>query len=378
MRSSRSIVIGRQEPPFTTLAFTHNGDLLSASDNGPLRRWTLTAAAGGGVQTLWSPPRTPIGLGLEVDPGGRFAVLGERTAGKVFVVPLDRSKPVSYQVKAATGVRVWASYYTLDPTGRFLAVYAGSAGHPDQNSIRILDLATGEERTLDTHPKGGERCEKAGSANEGIAVPVWLQDGRLVSDGDAGLRVWDLATSTSHLLRPCRKSSPEGFGLCASPDSRLVLRHDYADVTGSVSSLSVFDLASRATREITSHGNMLWSFALGTRGAILVTGDKNGVVRVGSINGEEPHLLFGHTGPVMSVAVSPDERWIASGGDDGMIRLWPMPDLSKPPLHTLPHDQLLTKLKSLTNLRAVRDPASDTGWKIEFGPFPGWKDVPTW
>ena len=158
----------------------------------------------------------------------------------------------------------------------------------------------------------------------------------------------------------------------------MVLRLDAADQTGSISSLSVFDLASRATREITSHGNMLMSFALGARGTILVTGDKNGVVRVGPINGEEPHLLFGHTGPVMSVAVSPDGRWIASGSDDGTIRLWPMPDLSKPPLHTLPHDELLAKLKSLTNLRAVRDPSSDTGWKIEIGPFPGWKDVPTW
>jgi len=47
-----------------------------------------------------------------------------------------------------------------------------------------------------------------------------------------------------------------------------------------------------------------------------------------------------------------------------------MPDLSKPPLHTLPYDELLAKLQSLTNLRAVRDPSSDTGWKVEIGPFP--------
>jgi hypothetical protein len=55
-----------------------------------------------------------------------------------------------------------------------------------------------------------------------------------------------------------------------------------------------------------------------------------------------------------------------------------MPDLSKPPLHTLPHDELLAKLHSLTNLRAVRDEDSSTGWKVEVGPFPGWETVPTW
>ena len=47
-------------------------------------------------------------------------------------------------------------------------------------------------------------------------------------------------------------------------------------------------------------------------------------------------------------------------------------------MHTLPHDELLMKLKSLTNLRAVRVPDTATGWTIELAPFPGWKDVPSW
>jgi WD40 repeat protein len=78
------------------------------------------------------------------------------------------------------------------------------------------------------------------------------------------------------------------------------------------------------------------------------------------------------------VAVSPDGRWVASSGEDNTLRLWAMPDLSKPPLHTLPHDELLARLKSLTNLRVVRAPEAPAGWKIEIGPFPGWRDVPTW
>jgi hypothetical protein len=55
-----------------------------------------------------------------------------------------------------------------------------------------------------------------------------------------------------------------------------------------------------------------------------------------------------------------------------------MPDLTKRPLHALPREALLAKLKSLTNLRAVRTAGSPSDWKIEVGPFPGWKDVPTW
>jgi len=52
-----------------------------------------------------------------------------------------------------------------------------------------------------------------------------------------------------------------------------------------------------------------------------------------------------------------------------------MPDLSQPPLHTLPHAELLAKLRSLTNLRVIRDPGSPNGYRIDLGPFPGWQIV---
>ena len=101
-------------------------------------------------------------------------------------------------------------------------------------------------------------------------------------------------------------------------------------------------------------------------------------VRVGSVGGDEPYIFYGHTAEIPAVAISPDGRWIASSSYDGTVRLTPMPDLSKPPLHTLPHDELIARLKTLTNLRVVRDEASPTGWNVEIGPFPGWETVPEW
>ncbi len=84
--------------------------------------------------------------------------------------------------------------------------------------------------------------------------------------------------------------------------------------------------------------------------------------------------------PPTAVAVDLDSlgHSIASAGEDGTVRLWPMPDLSKPPLHTLPHDELIAKLKTLTNLRVVRDEESAIGWKLGVGPFPGWESLPEW
>ncbi len=375
--SPHSIVVGRQKPPSTAVAFTPDGRLVSTSDEGVVRVWPLAPTAEGGMREIWSRPGALVGWNLDIDTRGRSAVVCERFAAKVMFLPLDGSPASVHQLKVAPGGGTTAGYTVLDPTGRRLAATSVDMGNPAATSIRVLDLATGAERSLDAHAKGGAGCEKKGGTGEGGAVPVWLPDGRLVTDGDAGLRVWDLETGSSALVRPCKLMANEGIQLLAA-DVRTILRLDLANGTGETSTLTAFDLATRTTREVLSHGNRLHCFTRDARGTILVTGGMDGVVRVGPLNGEEPLLLFGHTGPVVSVAVSPDGRWIASGSDDGTIRLWPMPDMTKPPLHTLPHAELLAELRSLTNLRAVRDPSSDTGWKIEIGPFPGWAKVPEW
>ena len=384
LAAKRSLALRGQKGVNIAVAFAPDGRLVSTSDEDVVRIWRLSPEANEPMHVLLSEkqqalaPPARLGAHLDVDAGGRFAVVVKRFRGEWVVVPLDGSPARVYRAARGRGNPVLEAP-RIDPAGQRIASSYFELGNLDQGSIRVLDLATGEERALRPSTTA-ETCVGLVAQYRAPGSSVWLPDGRLVTDGATGLRVWDVADGSSRQVRPCRPGYSGEAAIRSTPDSRavvaLVFRPGPAS-TGSASDLSVTDLATGASRGIASHGGRLQSFTLDPTGTTLVSGDADGLVRVGPLSGEgEPHLLYGHSRSVTSVAVSPDGRWIASGSDDDTIRLWPMPE--GPPLHTLPYDALLAKLRSLTNLRVVPDAASATGYKLEPGPFPGWAKPPEW
>jgi WD40 repeat protein len=215
------------------------------------------------------------------------------------------------------------------------------------------------------------------SNDEDFTRLLFTPDGeRVVASERRGIRVWDLSADTWWGVGPgdAQVVSGDGeriyasFGLFANANPGV----------DAAVGVRVYDLEKGAAiRDIPSHPNVV-SIALDWSETILVTGGMDGAVRVGPVSGAEPHLLLGQRDTNHGVAVSPDGLWIASANVDGTVRVWPMPDVTKPPLHTLAHDELLASLKRLTNFRAVEDAESDSGYSIEYGPFPGWGDDPDW
>jgi WD40 repeat protein len=307
---------------------------------------------------------------IAFDPKGRYMFVAANQ-DRASVVPLDGSPPRQLE-RFSEDTLLHAA--AVSPSGRLVATafFYGSGS----KTLRVWDLESNHLRLFDLPPSQSTTT----GYESGIAKLAFLDESTLYTMGDGGLRRWDLSTGSHETV----VAASPGYAVKGSilPEKGVALTIENRRSDKACREVLLHDLTMKTSRKLTSFGDCgTWNggaFALDPSGAVAATGTLDGVIRVGQLSGGEPHLLVGHKGAVDRIAISPDLRWLASTGEDSTLRLWPLPDLSKPPLHTLPHDELLAKLRSLTNFRAVRDPSSASGWKVEVGPFPGWKDVPAW
>jgi WD40 repeat protein len=235
----------------------------------------------------------------------------------------------------------------------------------------VVDRATGRIRRLPVEGREGAR-------SGGIYAMRFDADGRLLSAGEAGVRSWDLDSGEveSLLARGCGTMDASAGG------RRIVVgcltRGASAEADGAQSSeVFLLDPETGDAQVVTGHGDTVQAVAIDPSGMVIATGDTTGVVRVSGLEGAEPHLLLGASGVVSSVDFSPDGRWVAAAAGPE-VWLWPMPDLSRRPLHTRPLPELMAKLDSLTNVELVPDESTPTGYRSEVRPFPGWETPPTW
>jgi WD40 repeat protein len=302
-------------------------------------------------------------------PSGEHVAVGSFGTHIVYLIPLDDRPVREYPYPRVESGGNRNLRIAFSPNGRLMAVVP-TWGRDGVLSLQLWDLKTGEDRII-----GSVKGETASIRFIDQRRILWTGNDNRFEGG--GQYLFDLETDTVEILT-------EGGDVSAQVVSSDGLSLIEAELTGLISSMTgrlVWrHLETDEERVITSHGEAPWSVALDPAGQWVATGGmRDGLVRVGPVSGEEPHLLHGHGGGwVLGVAISPDGKWLASCGEDGTVRIWPMPDMTEPPLHTLPHDDLVAKLKTLTNLRVVRDAESSKGWKVEVGPFPGWAEVPEW
>jgi WD40 repeat protein len=238
--------------------------------------------------------------------------------------------------------------------------------------VRVWDLESGDVRTFGPLPGAGETF--AGGV---AAVHFAGRDRLYASIIGTGVVSIDLANGTNHLVVPQSVGeivvSRDGrFGVGAPLRQGLAERGD--------SPVFRFSLENGSAETLSSHGKSVTAVALDPKGTMVASASFDGTIRVGPVSGEEPHLLLGQEGEgaIYSLAFSPDGQWLAASGESFTIHVWPVPDVSKPLLHRRAHDDLLALLRTHTNLVAVADPASSSGYRLEAGPFRGWAALPEW
>ena len=160
-----------------------------------------------------------------------------------------------------------------------------------------------------------EPCEWDMPVGEDGNAVAFSPDGGTVAVG-TGAGVVLLVDRETTERRVLRGHSDQVYSLAFSPDGRALATGTWEG------DLWIWDLETGDHREFGAHGAAIQSLAFDAAGQRLVSAGEDQVVRIWSVDDGSTLAEWADLGSrLYSVAWSPDEKMIATGGRDGVIRL---------------------------------------------------------
>jgi eukaryotic-like serine/threonine-protein kinase len=295
-------VIFRDKAEVNSVAFSPDGERLASAGGGGTIK-VRDSKTGDEIQTLIA--NTDFVYSVAFHPGGKH----------VAAAGADRV------------VRVWDL-----TTAEQVFTETGSQGEPYQNAYIVAfspdgrRLAAGCKGVLNVWDWRNDRLlhDLPGHPNYRAFAVAFSPDGRrLASEAGGSVMIWD--AETGEHLRTLSGHRQRVTAIAFSPDGRRLATVNF-DRT-----IKLWDMATgQDPFTLRGQDGKLNGVAFSPDGLRLASVGEGKTVRVWEAStGREVLGLRGHTDMILSVAFSPDGRRLASAGRDATIRLWDASPLQK-------------------------------------------------
>jgi WD40 repeat protein/tRNA A-37 threonylcarbamoyl transferase component Bud32 len=276
-----------------TATWTEEG-IASASTDGSVRFWDARAVETRGILTghstfIYGVAFHPDGERLVSASWDGTARLWEATTGR----ELTRFAHAEGEIVSSVAIH---------PAGQWMVTRG-------RQSIRLWDIASGEELERWEVPNGGWRDTRIAFTRKG--------DRFAAGCAQQEIRIWDVASRQE--VATLRGHRDEIRDVAFSPDGRwLASVADLSDLA-----VRIWDVA-RGTEAYVLHGPTAGGYAVAfnDQGTLLAASSTDGTVRLWTTANWREVATLKHRSPVYTVAFTPDGSRLACGCSDNSIRFW--------------------------------------------------------